>query len=69
MDKTKQNICGDPDKKLIREVIENSREVFPLYNEGKLYGAIQTGEHQFFIRESDKDEVLGGLAKFTTVWK
>ncbi|WP_435522240.1 hypothetical protein [Chryseobacterium indoltheticum] len=43
-------------------------EVFPLYNNGGLYGAIQSGEHQFFMREKNKEDVLGGQAKFTTVW-
>lgn len=68
MAKTKQNICGNPNQKPIRKVIANSLEVFPLYNNGELYGAIQTGEHQFFIREKNKDDVLGGQAKFTSVW-
>ena len=68
LERTKQNICGNPNQKPIRKVIENSLEVFPLYNNGELYGAIQTGEHQFFIREKNKDDVLGGQAKFTSVW-
>ncbi|MCD9854606.1 class A beta-lactamase-related serine hydrolase [Epilithonimonas sp. JDS] len=68
LERTKQNICGNPNQKPIRKVIESSLEVFPLYNNGELYGAIQTGEHQFFIREKDKEDVLGGQAKFTSVW-
>ncbi|OCK53303.1 serine hydrolase [Chryseobacterium sp. CBo1] len=68
LERTKQNICSNPAQKPIRKVIENSLEVFPLYNNGELYGAIQTGEHQFFIREKNKEDVLGGQAKFTTVW-
>ena len=68
MERTKQNICGNPNQKPIRKVMENSLEVFPLYNNGELYGAIQTGEHQFFIREKGKEDVLGGQAKFTSVW-
>ncbi|MNK42273.1 D-alanyl-D-alanine carboxypeptidase precursor [compost metagenome] len=68
LERTKQNICGNPNQKPIRKVIGNSLEVFPLYNNGELYGAIQTGEHQFFIREKNKEDVLGGQAKFTSVW-
>ncbi|MPS72705.1 MAG: DUF4440 domain-containing protein [Chryseobacterium sp.] len=68
LERTKQNICGNPNQKPIRKVIENSLEVFPLYNNGELYGAIQTGEHRFYIREKDKEDVLGGQAKFTSVW-
>ena len=68
LERTKQNICGNPDQKPIRKVIESSVEVFPLYNNGELYGAIQTGEHQFFTREKNKKDILGGEAKFTSVW-
>ncbi len=68
LERTKQNLCSNPDKKPIRKVIESTLEVFPLYNDGKLYGAIQSGEHQFFIREKNKEDALGGQAKFTSVW-
>lgn len=68
LERTKQNICSNPAQKPIRKVIESSLEVFPLYNNGELYGAIQTGEHQFYIREKNKQDVLGGKAKFTSVW-
>lgn len=68
LERTKQNICGNPNQKPIRKVVENSLEVFPLYNNGELYGAIQTGEHRFYIREKDKQDILGGQAKFTSVW-
>lgn len=68
LENTKKNICSNPDQKPIRKVIESSLEVFPLYNNSVLYGAIQTGDHQFYIREKNKEDVLGGQAKFTTVW-
>jgi CubicO group peptidase (beta-lactamase class C family) len=68
LEQTKQNLCSNPNQKPIRKVIESSLEVFPLYNNGNLYGAIQTGEHQFYIREKNKEDVLGGQAKFTSVW-
>ncbi|SEM66540.1 CubicO group peptidase, beta-lactamase class C family [Chryseobacterium taichungense] len=68
LERTKENICSNPLKKPIRKVVPGSLEVFPLYDNGNLYGAIQTGEHQFYIREPDKQDVLGGRAKFTTVW-
>lgn len=68
LQRTKENICSNPKQKPIRKVIESSLDVFPLYNNGVLYGAIQTGEHQFYIREKNKEDVLGGQAKFTSVW-
>ncbi|MCU7618874.1 class A beta-lactamase-related serine hydrolase [Chryseobacterium sp. PBS4-4] len=68
LERTKANLCSNPNQKPIRKVIESSLEVFPLYNNGDLYGAIQTGEHQFYIREKNKEDALGGRAKFTSVW-
>lgn len=68
LERTKENICSNPLKKPIRKVIPGSLEVFPLYDNGKLYGAIQSGEHEFYIREPNKKDVLGGRAKFTSVW-
>ncbi len=64
----KQYICGPTTKKPIRKVDTNSLEVFPLYNNGKLYGAIQMGVHHFYIREQGKTDVHTSTAKFTHVW-
>ncbi|KAA0128907.1 serine hydrolase [Chryseobacterium sp. SN22] len=68
LERTRENICSDPLKKPIRKVVPGSLEVFPLYSNGDLYGAIQSGEHQFYMREPYKKDVLSGRAKFTTVW-
>jgi len=68
MQRTKENICANLSQKPIRKLVEASLEVFPLYNNGDLYGAIQSGNHQFFTREQGKEDVLNGEAKFTTVW-
>lgn len=51
-----------------RELVENTLEVYPLYNNGVLYGAIQTGIHRFYALEKDKPEYQTGEAKFTHVW-
>lgn len=61
----KQYICAPSTKKPIRKVDANSLEVFPLYNNGKLYGAIQMGVHHFYSREQGKDDVHTSTAKFT----
>jgi hypothetical protein len=37
LERTQQNICGNPNQKPIRKVIENSLEVFPLYNNGEIW--------------------------------
>lgn len=61
-------ICSDAEKKPIRRVDTNSLEVFPLHNNGKLYGAIQTGIHHFYIKENGKEDVWTSTARFTHVW-
>jgi CubicO group peptidase (beta-lactamase class C family) len=43
-------------------------EVFPLYNDGNLYGAIQKGIHHFYLRESGKEDIWTSTAKFTHIW-
>jgi hypothetical protein len=63
-----QYICSPSSKKPIRKVDANSLEVFPLYNNGKLYGAIQMGIHHFYIREQGKEDIHTSTAKFTHVW-
>jgi CubicO group peptidase (beta-lactamase class C family) len=68
LENTKKNICTNPNAKPIRKVDENSLDVFPLYNNGKLYGAIQSGVHSFYIREPNKTDVATSKAKFTHVW-
>ena len=68
LDNTKNNICANPNQKPIRKVEENSLDVFPLYNDGKLYGAIQSGIHNFYIRERNKEDIHTSRAKFTHVW-
>lgn len=65
---TKKYICSNSEIKPIRRVDGNSLEVFPLYNNGKLYGGIQNGVHHFYLREKGKPDLWTGTAKFTTVW-
>jgi hypothetical protein len=54
--------------KATRERIDSSMQVFPLYANGKLYGVIQTGVHQFYGEEANKPKYLTSTAKFTHVW-
>lgn len=65
---TKKYICSNSDKKPIRKIAINSLEVFPLYNDGNLYGAIQKGIHHFYLRENGKDDVWTSTARFIHVW-
>jgi len=65
---TKKYICSNSTQKPIRKVDTGSLEVFPLYNNGNLYGAIQNGTHHFYLRENGKEDLLTSTAKFTSVW-
>ena len=50
-----------------RELVEGSLEVFPLYSNGILYGAVQNGEHKFYER-FEGTEKAGSTAKFSHLW-
>ncbi len=57
-----QNICSNSGKKPLRQLVKGSMRVFPLYNKGVLYGAIQNAENEIIkmiVRENGKiaDEV------------
>ncbi len=64
----KNNICGNPEQKPIRKAVTNSFEVFPLFSNGIFYGVIQSGIHEFYIRETGKPDRYSSRAKFTHVW-
>lgn len=51
-----------------RVLSKNKMEVYPLENNGVLYGAIQTGIHNFYAVEDNQSEYLTSIAKFTHVW-
>ncbi|WP_246723038.1 class A beta-lactamase-related serine hydrolase [Aliikangiella sp. G2MR2-5] len=64
----RENICSNPEQKPIRHLTPGSLSVSPLYNQGKLYGAVQSGEHEFYIRAPGKADRLTSVARFTSVW-
>ena len=72
MDVMKNGICSPSNNfKVRRELIKGSLEVFPLYNNGVLYGAIQRGEHRFYeknMNQPEEPEKAGSIAKFTNLW-
>lgn len=51
-----------------RVLSDNETEVYPLEKDGVLYGAIQTGIHNFYAVEDNGSEYLTSVAKFTHVW-
>jgi hypothetical protein len=62
------NICSSPNRKPIRKLTPNTMKVFPLYDQGKLYGAIVEGKHEFYIKEPDKELFKTGSALFSGLW-
>jgi hypothetical protein len=64
----RQNLCGRKDFRIRRALVQRTLEIFPLENNGKIYGAIISGDHDFFITENGKPEYHSGQAKFTHVW-
>lgn len=62
----KNGICNNQTNRQVqRFLVKESTEIFPLYKNDVLYGAVQNGEHKF----SEKRESQGGIAKFTNVWQ
>lgn len=51
-----------------RILVPGSLEVYPLYKNGELYGAIQHGVHSFEFLNDKKEYQKGDVAKFTHVW-
>ena len=51
-----------------RILVPESLEVYPLYRNGELYGAIQHGIHTFEFLNEKGEYQKGDIAKFTHVW-
>lgn len=64
----KKGLCGNPDYRSRRELLPGTLKVYPLKNNGELYGALQMGEHRFFEKPKGKPEIKGSTALFTHVW-
>ena len=65
----KNGICNSSNTfKARRELVDGSLKVYPLYDNGVLYGAIQEGEHRFFEKNGNQPEKAGSTAKFTHLW-
>jgi len=64
----KNGLCGNPDVQSRRELLEGTLEVYPLYDSGELYGALQKGVHRFYQKTKGEPERKGSTARFTHVW-
>lgn len=65
----KNGLCQSPETyQSRRELLPESIEIYPLYNNNVLYGAVQNGSHRFYETIAQGRETLVGLAKFTHLW-
>ncbi len=65
----KSGICKENNpEKVYRFLVEESLEVFPMYDNGKLYGALQNGKHYFSTSESTSYEESDNYALFSHLW-
>ena len=65
METQKKNFCGEHPFYLRREPVPGTMEVFPMDN----YGALQTGDHVFYVKDADGKEMLSGRAKYVHLWQ
>jgi hypothetical protein len=63
-----KNICGHADSRIRREAIAGTVKVYPMQNGNEIYGAIISGEHDFYITEKGKPEYHSGTANFEQLW-
>ncbi|HEV7891982.1 MAG TPA: nuclear transport factor 2 family protein [Pyrinomonadaceae bacterium] len=61
----RKNLCGADSNRVRRELVEGSMEVRPIKN----YGAVQTGEHRFYLTQKGQTEKLDGIGKFVMLWR
>ncbi len=61
----RRSLCGDPNNKVRRDLIAETLAVFPISN----YGAVETGEHRFYLTQKGKPEALDGIGRFVHIWK
>jgi len=66
---TKENICENSTGKVTRQLIEGSLQTFPLKKNNVLYGALLSGEHEFYMQKPNEENKKTGYAKFTGYWE
>jgi len=64
----KKNLCGNNDFRLRRAALKGTVNVFVMHSSNKVYGAIISGQHVFYVNEKGKKEFLDGLARFMQLW-
>ena len=65
LDLMKTNLCGENSNRVRRELVGGSMEVHMINN----YGAVETGEHRFYLTQKGQKEKLDGIGKFIMIWQ
>ena len=65
IDVMKQNLCSENSNRLRRELIKTTFEVRPI----NMYGAVEIGEHRFYLTQKGQKEKLDGIGKFVHIWQ
>jgi hypothetical protein len=61
----RNNLCGQNSNRVRRELIKSSLAVHAINN----YGAVETGEHRFYLTQAGQKEKLDGIGKFVHIWQ
>jgi len=61
----RKNLCGPDSNRVRREPVDGSMEVRPINN----YGAVQTGEHRFYLTQKGQSEKIDGIGKYVMLWR
>ncbi len=65
LDSMRNGICR-LDYRARRELVD--MQVYPLFRNGELYGAVENGTHRFHAKYPGKAEYPTGIAKFSMLW-
>ncbi|HET6557899.1 MAG TPA: nuclear transport factor 2 family protein [Prolixibacteraceae bacterium] len=68
MKSMQKNICKDPNRKVRRELVPGTFQLFLLKDNNIIYGAILSGDHYFYNSHGGGKETKDGIAKFTHLW-
>ena len=63
----RKGLCSGGKNSIRREAVPGTVHVYPLFDNGELYGAIMTGEHLFYPTNGNSKKP-DGRAKFSHLW-
>jgi hypothetical protein len=65
MEAFSKNLCGDKSNRVRRELVEGTLQVYSIDN----YGALEVGEHRFYLTQVGQKEKLDGIGRFANLWQ